>query len=346
MSRFNPLGRVSSIKVKLGIVIIAGTATTLAALIAARRLEIEAPAPIYQRWGILASGLLALLVIQLLARGMTRPLREMAAAAKAMARGEHGQQVTVTGRDEVAQLAEAFNAMSSELAETDRMRRDLVANVSHELRTPISAVRASLENVIDGVEPADPETLRAMHAQVERLSDMVEQLLDLSRLEAEGAGLDLSEFPVQRLLERAREEAELSATDPVEIEVVSTPGDLRIVADEQRMQQVVSNLIDNAVRHSPARAPVLAQAAMSGTAVRITVADQGLGIPPESRTRVFERFYRADDSRTRGGAGLGLSIARWVVALHGGSISIEDVVPTGCLMIVELPGAVSGSGAR
>jgi signal transduction histidine kinase len=336
----NPLGRIRSIKVKLGIVIVAGTATTLVAIVLARRLELAAPAPIYQRWTVLVSGLLALLVIQLLARGMTSPLREMAAAAKAMARGEHGQQVTVRGRDEVAQLAEAFNTMSRELAETDRMRRELVANVSHELRTPISAVRASLENVIDGVEPADPQTLIAMRGQLERLGDMVEQLLDLSRLEAEGATLQLSEFPARRLLDRARDEAVLSAGNGAAVEVAASPDDLRIVADEVRLQQVVTNLIDNALRHSPAGEPVTARIEARGSAMHLDVSDRGPGIPPDQRSRVFERFYSGDSSRTSGGAGLGLSIAEWVVSMHGGSIAAEEAGPVGCRMVVELPGAV------
>lgn len=336
----NPLSRIPSIKLKLGIVIVAGVVATLAAIVISNRLDI------YLRWGVLASGVLALIVIQLLARGMTRPLREMAAAAKAMARGEHGQTVTVSGNDEVAQLAEAFNAMSLEIAETDRMRRELVANVSHELRTPISALRASLENVIDGVQPADPETLEAMRGQLERLGSMVEQLLDLSRMEAEGAGLDLSEFPVERLLSKARDEALLSNGNGTGIEVVASPTDLRVVADEERLRQVVANLIDNAVRFSPDGAPVRASAGARDGALLLDVTDHGPGIPQSERTRVFERFYRVDPSRTDGGAGLGLSIARWVVSMHGGSIRAEAAQPSGCRMVVEVPGAVASEGSH
>jgi signal transduction histidine kinase len=327
-----PLNPLRSIKLKLGIVIVAGMVVTLGAMFVARHIGI------YKVWGVVASSALALIVVQLVARGMTSPLREMAAAAKAMARGEHGQTVRVRGNDEVARLAEAFNAMSTELAETDRMRRDLVANASHELRTPISALGASLENVVDGVEPADPRTLAAMRAQVDRLGSLVEQLLDLSRLEAEGAGLERTEFPAERMLARARNEA-LHSGNGVEIELETAPSDLRLIADEALLQRVINNLLDNAIRFSPPGGMVRAGATEVRGGVRLDIVDHGPGIPPAERTRVFERFYRVDDSRSNGGAGLGLAIAQWVVVMHGGSIRAEDEPPTGCRMIVELPGA-------
>src|SRR5258705_9582264 len=123
-------------------------------------------------------------MVQVLARRMTWALREMAAASRAMARGEHDLRVTASSRDEVGELARAFNTMAAELAEVDRMRRELIANVSHELRTPITSLQAMLENMIDGVEEPDAATLAALHRQVQRLGRLVTQLLDLSRLEA------------------------------------------------------------------------------------------------------------------------------------------------------------------
>jgi signal transduction histidine kinase len=329
-----PLNPLRSIKLKLGIVIVAGMIVTLGAMLVARHIGV------YKFWGVVASSALALIVVQVVARGMTSPLREMAAAAKAMARGEHDQTVRVLGHDEVAQLAEAFNAMSTELAETDRMRRELVANASHELRTPISALQASLENVIDGVEPADPRTLAAMRAQVNRLGSLVAQLLDLSRLEAEGAGLERTEFPAERILVRARNDA-LHSGNGVEIELETAPADLRLIADEPLLQRVINNLLDNAIRFSPAGGVVRAGATAVAGGVRLDVVDHGPGIPPAERTRVFERFYRVDDSRSNGGAGLGLAIAEWVVLMHGGSIRAEDARPMGCRMVVELPGCAA-----
>ena len=141
-------------------------------------------------WRVLVAAVLGLAMVQFLARGMTSPLRDMAAAASAMARGDYDRRVHATSRDEVGELARAFNAMAADLADVERMRRDLVANVSHELRTPIGALQALLENLADGVEPTDPAALRTALAQTERLGRLVEQLLDLSRLESGGLALE------------------------------------------------------------------------------------------------------------------------------------------------------------
>ena len=180
-----------------------------------------------------------------------------------MARGDYGRRVRATSRDEVGELARAFNAMAAELADVDRMRRDLVANVSHELRTPIGALQALLENLVDGVEPPDPATLRTALVQTERLGRLVEQLLDLSRLES--GALALRRGAVRRsrpLLEQATRECELGETftaRPVWLRVCVQPGDLRATGDSERLHQVIANLLDNAVRHSPTGGPRVAE---------------------------------------------------------------------------------------
>jgi signal transduction histidine kinase len=327
-----PLDRFSSIKVKLGVVIVAGVVVSDVAAVVAVKGDVPLiPAAI-------GAALVALLFVQVLARGLTAPLREMARAAGAMARGEYDVRVTEGGRDEVGELARAFNAMAGELAETDRQRRDLVANVSHELRTPLAALRAKLENVADGVEPADPETLRTMLAQTERLGRLVTQLLDLSRLESEGMALDRRPFSVRDVLDGAAREARLHAP-PGLVLLVDAPADLLADGDAERVHQVVANLVENAVRHSPSPGLVRLAARPSDGGVRIEVTDEGPGIPEGEEERVFERFYRPDASRSGsvGGAGLGLAIARWIVDLHGGRISVERVEPHGTRMVVELP---------
>jgi signal transduction histidine kinase len=430
-----PLDNLASIKLKIGGVIVAAVVTTLVVNELGVRWNYK---PAF-RAAVAAA--LALAMVQVLARGMTSPLREMASAARSMARGEHGRRVTATSRDEVGELARAFNAMSAELEELDRLRRDLVANVSHELRTPISALQAVLENLVDGVEPADPEVFRTMLKQVERLGRLVTQLLDLSRLESGAMPLQRRPFPVLELLDDAAEECRLHApatpvtgrveppdlvvdaapervhhvvanllenlvdgVEPADPEVFRTmlkqverlgrlvtqlldlsrlesgamplqrrpfpvlellddaaeecrlhapatpvtvrvePPDLVVDADPERVHQVVANLLENAVRHSPPGAAVELSAgrvAANGKpgAVRLAVVDAGPGIPDDEAARVFERFYRADAARASadGGAGLGLAIARWIVDLHGGSIRPERVEPTGCRMVVELP---------
>lgn len=328
-----PLDPLSSIKTKLGVVIVASVAVT----VAVHTLGLRAGIPLFVV-GV-ASGALSLGMIQFLARGMTSPLREMAAAAKTMARGDYSKRVTATSRDEVGELARAFNFMASELEQVERMRRDLVANVSHELRTPISALQAVLENLIDGVEEPDTVTFTTMHEQVRRLGRLVSQLLDLSRLESGAVPLQKINFRVEDLLQQAVRESKLHAHN-VHLTVNVTPPELSADGDPERVHQVVANLIENAVRHSPDDAEVSVTARGDERRVIIEVADEGPGIPQDEASRVFERFYRADAARStkQGGTGLGLSIARWIVDLHGGEIRVESRQPTGCRMVVELPG--------
>ena len=329
-----PLHALSSLKLKLGIVIVAAVSITAAATIVAVR-WLGLPSVV----GAGAGMALALVCVQVLARGTTKPLREMAAVASAMARGEHGRQVTVTSNDEVGELARAFNRMTAELAETDRLRRDLVANVSHELRTPLGALQAVLENVVDGVSEPDPETLRTMLAQTRRLGRLVTQLLDLSRLEAGEQPFDVRPFALREILDSAVREARLHAPDDV-VFTIDAPAALQVEGDPERIHQVVVNLVENAVRHSPRPGRVALRAAPgAGHTVTLEVDDDGPGIAPEDLERVFERFYRGDGRGADGGAGLGLAIARWIVDLHGGAIRAERREPRGSHMVVTLPRA-------
>jgi signal transduction histidine kinase len=324
-----PLDFVPFIKLKLGLVILASGMAGLAVFWSV--LGWKPPATSLTAVGV------ALLISQILAHGMTRPLREMTAAAKAMARGDYSRRVRATSRDEVGQLATAFNQMAADLAAADRQRRELIANVSHELRTPIFAVQAVLENVVDGV--SDPDTLRTALAQTERLGRLVTELLDLSRIEAGVVPLDREPFDVAEFLTAAVREAAVAATAAgraVRFAVDAEPG--KAVADPARLHQVVANLLDNAARHSPAGGTVTAAACRVGDELVIEVTDEGPGIPPDQRARVFERFTRGERAAGySGGTGLGLAIAQWVVELHGGHISVVDAPPPGCRIRVALP---------
>ncbi|MEA2221415.1 MAG: hypothetical protein QOJ35_4041 [Solirubrobacteraceae bacterium] len=331
-----PLQSLSSLKLKLGIVIVAAVWITAATTIVGVR-ALHLPSLVASLAGIL----LALAVVQVLARGTTKPLREMAAVASAMARGEHGRQVAVTTNDEVGELARAFNRMTAELAETDRLRRDLVANVSHELRTPIGALQAVLENVVDGVSEPDAETLSTMLAQTRRLGRLVTQLLDLSRLEAGDQPFDIRPFAVREVLESAAREARLHAPHDV-VFSIDAPAGLEAAGDPERIHQVVMNLVENAVRYSPRPGEIALRASGADHTVTLEVDDEGPGIAEEDLARVFERFHRGDGRRgPDGGAGLGLAIARWIVELHGGTIRAERREPRGSHMVVTLPGARS-----
>ena len=331
-----PLDPLSSIKTKLGVVIVAAVGV----VVLVNMIGVRAGIPLLLV-GVVA-GALALGIVQILARGMTSPLREMVAAARAMARGDYSRRVRATSRDEVGELARAFNTMAAELAETEKLRRDLVANVSHELRTPITALQAVLENLVDQVEPPDPATLRTMLAQTQRLGALINQLLDLSRLEAGTIPLERRSFQVGSLLYQAVEESRLHVdtgmSKHVRLNVTTDPPDLRAHGDPERIHQVVANLLENAVRHSPNGGEVIVAARRERDRVRIEVRDQGPGIPDEEAERVFERFYRGAAGLSReGGTGLGLAIARWIVDLHGGDIRAEPNAPVGCRMVVALP---------
>ncbi len=328
------LDRFGSIKLKLGIAIVVAVGVSSVVSTVGLRLGV----PIWVRPVISAA--IALALIQVLAHGMTSPLREMAAAARRMAAGDWTQRVTDTSADEVGELARAFNAMAAELALVDRMRKDLVANVSHELRTPISALQARLENLVDGVEEPAPELLRSMLDQTQRLGRLVSQLLDLSRLESGPTPLRTEELEAATVLDAVATEARLQAPGRC-IEVEVGPPDLRLVADPDRIHQVLANLTANALLHGPADRPVRLGASARGGDVELTVTDEGPGIPEAEAERVFERFYRADPARggASGGAGLGLSIARWIVDLHGGEIRARPNQPRGCAMVIRLPTA-------
>lgn len=362
-NNLRPLDPIRSIKAKFGILVVvsvtfAGSFTAIGVTIGIRA-----------RYVVLVATVLSLIVTQVLAHGMTSPLRRMTAAARAMAAGDYSRRIRATTQDEVGELAAAFNQMAADLEAADRHRRELIANVSHELRTPISVLRAVLENVVDGVTEPTDATVTAALTQTERLGRLVEELLDLSRLEAGAIPLDLSQFEVAPFLERVIDEA-AGAGRPVRFELAVAPQTLTVRADQARLHQVVANLVDNAAKHSPRDGVVTvsararwprdaaggdagaaggggstdasggeesAPAAQAVTGIRIEVADQGPGIPEAERTKVFERFTRASETgHSSGGTGLGLAIARWAVDLHGGRI---EVAPSdrGALIRVDLP---------
>jgi signal transduction histidine kinase len=329
-----PLDFLGSIKLKLGVVIVAAVTVTGVIVPLGERVGLS---PVVT--GVIAA-VIALALVQFLAHGMTYPLREMVAAARAMSRGEYDRRVTSTSRDEVGELARAFNTMAAELAEVDRVRKDLIANASHELRTPIGALRAKLENLVDGVESPDAAALQELLTQVVRLGRLVQQLLDLSKLESGAVPLERAPIAAEELLATAVDEwRAVAAERNVHVEARVDPPELVLDADEQRLRQVLGNLVGNAIRHSPDDGSVSVRMTSHRDRVELEVADQGPGIPAADAERVFERFYRTDHARSvdDGGSGLGLAIARWIVELHGGSIRADWAHPRGCRIVVELP---------
>jgi signal transduction histidine kinase len=342
-----PLDPVRSVKLKISILLLASGGAGLAYLYLI--FGWQPPIPIS-----LATVAIVLLTAQVLGHGMTRPLRAMTAAARAMAQGDYSRRIRATSRDEVGQLAEAFNQMAADLAAADQQRRELIANVSHELRTPIAALQAVLENLVDGVAEPDPTTLSTALGQTERLGRLVAELLDLSRIDAGAVPLERTEVLMTDLLTETIAEAESAARAAGRDVTVLTdvrPADLTVRADRARLHQVLLNLLDNAARHGPPGGAVRVTARIEGESVVVEVSDDGPGIDPAERERVFHRFIRGERA-VGGGTGLGLAIARWVVDLHGGQIAVVDrpgpgeplfgepVSRTpGCRIRVTLPGA-------
>lgn len=325
-----PLDVLGSIKVKLGVLVVASIVTTIvvAHIGAGAGLSGWVTAPV-----TIVAGLA---VTQWLARGMVSPLREMTAAASAMAAGEYGLRVTASSQDEVGRLAHAFNTMAGDLAAVDAERRQLIATVSHELRTPLTAQRALLENLVDGVVRPDDAQLQAALAQSERLSDLIADLLDLSRIDAGAAPLQVAEVDVAALLHRGVAEAEMSPR-PVRHIIVVDPPDLRVRADSARLAQLVANLIENANRHSPADGEIRLAARRSGDRWILEVSDDGPGIPAGEAEAILRPF--GTGATSGGGTGLGLAIGRWVAQLHGGTLIVEPTPPgqRGAQLRVDLP---------
>jgi signal transduction histidine kinase len=326
-----PLDPIRSMKVKIGMILLGSGAAATAWFYA------------WQGWfpklTAMTGVVVGLITLQILAHGMTSPLREMTAAARAMAQGDYSRRVRATARDEVGQLAEAFNQMAADLAAADRQRRELIANVSHELRTPITALQGLLENIVDGVAQAEPAMMETALTQTERLGRLVTELLDLSRLDAGVVPMIRTQIDVPAFLDDVVREANVNATGAGrEVTFLVSAPPVAVPGDRERLHQVFANLLDNAARHSPPGGTVWVRAERRDDHLLLAVADEGEGIPAPERERVFERFTRGERAAD-GGTGLGLAIARWVIQLHHGTIAAVEPGrdQRGCHMHVTLP---------
>lgn len=331
MSRPQPLASIRSFKTKWSIIVVVAIGVT--AIMSQVGLEFGWP------WWIRLSAAITvgLGMVQFLAHGTTYPLRDMAKASEAMASGDYSVTVAPAGRDEVGQLTEAFNAMAGNLAEADRSQREFIANASHELRTPVAAIRSTLENIVDGVVPAESKTMAKLLAQTEHLSGLVSQLLDLSRLESGAETVKMVPLDLGDLMHSIEAEARLNHP-AIELDLKSPMG-LKVVGDEHRLRQVFTNIVANAVRFAPLGSPITVVVGQHDGTARIATQDLGPGISDEQKARVFERFWQADGTPSGGGggAGLGLAICKEIIDQHGGSVSIEDNHPAGTSVVVELP---------
>ena len=276
-----------------------------------------------------AACVLAGLVLFLILRGVLKPLNRLTDAARTLADGDFSARVPSTkSTREVEELSAAFNTMADELSAVETSRREFVANVSHELRSPITAISGYIEGMRDGViPPADYDKyLGIVSDESKRLSRLIGELLALSRLEREDAALDMADFDVCDLLERVflRRTGDLEQHH-LDVDCDFDPEPCFVHADMARIEQVAVNLIDNAIKFTPDGGCITLRVRVQGTLCIVTVADNGVGILPEDRPRVFERFFTADRAHTSGkGTGLGLSICLRIMEMHGQRIRLLD----------------------
>lgn len=258
---------------------------------------------------------------------ITRPLRYMLAATRRISAGSYGEQVPVQESDELGELSESFNAMAAALADSERQRQEFIADVSHELRTPLATLQGYMEGLIDGVVEADEETWGLLYAESERMRRLVDDLRQLSRVEAGQLDLHLAPSSPEKIVRRAAESmAPLFAEAGVELETELPGGLPEVSADADRVVQVLTNLMRNALRYTPSGGTVAVGTEARARDVLFTVTDTGSGIPAEHLPRVFERFYRVEKSRSRegGGSGVGLAISRALVESMGGEIRADS----------------------
>jgi len=297
---------------------------------------------------VVVAALAALAVSWFVARRLTRPVVDFARAAGAIAAGRHDARVPPSRLGpEFAALDNAFNRMAATLQATEQTRRALLADLAHELRTPLATIGSYLEGLADGVVPADEEAWATLRAETARLGRLVDDVNKVSR--AEEGRLDLQLGPVDPaalVRDGAQAVAAAYAARGVRLRWHPGPGGLTLRGDPDRLQEVLRNLLDNALRHTPEGGRVDVSVAPREDGVEICVADTGEGIDAEHLPRVFDRFYRADAarSRDRGGSGIGLTIARALVSAHGGRLRVDSAGPgSGARFTVTLPTAAAAA---
>ena len=291
----------------------------------------------------------ATLMTGLLSRRVLRPVSALRQAAERWSRGDFTARVSIDGDDELAALGRAFNDLAHRLEAQERLKRDLTNDVAHELRTPLTNLRCHVEALADSVVTPGPDTWTALASDVASLERLVRDLGELAQAEARQLRLHPESLDVGELLQTlAAEAGPRAARAGVSLTTAVDPRGVRGWADRARLHQVLRNLLDNAFMHTPSGGRIELSAAAGGSdqgsrSVVIEVSDTGTGIAPEHLPHLFDRFYRADPSRSRqsGGAGLGLAIARQIVLASGGEISVRSRPGAGAVFRVILPAASS-----
>ncbi len=306
---------------------------------------------------LLLAGLVAFVVsiflAYLIAHSIAKPLQRITLATEEIARGDYDQQLNITSPDEIRRLAASFNVMAQEVKASRQAQRDFVANVSHELKTPLTSIQGFSQAILDGTandSEAQRHAAQIINDEAKRMTRLVNELLDLAKLDAgqivmAQEAVDMSQL-LRRCVEKLTPQARQSGVE-LRLDLEALPP---LSGDNDRLAQVFTNLIDNALKHTPQGGRVTVAAKMvtppparkgekAAPRVEVSVADTGSGIPPEDLPRIFERFYQVDKSRRRDGkgTGLGLAIAKEIVQAHGGQIKAESVMGVGTKFTVALP---------
>jgi signal transduction histidine kinase len=291
-------------------------------------------------YGALFGAIVALLLGIFLSRTITRPLRELTQATHAISEGDLTQQVSIRSRDELGELAKAFNKMSAQLLRSVTSRKQMTADIAHELRTPLSLILGHAEAVHDGVLPPTRENFEIIREEAERLEHLVEDLRILSLADAGELSIIPQPIDPGQFLHEVANLYQVKAQKKnikLDLDIAAPLSTLEV--DPGRMTQVLTNILDNALRHTPENGTVTLSAKQISSKIEFAIQDSGPGLSPEDITRIFERFYRADPSRQRedGGSGLGLAIAKSIVQAHNGQLSAESEAGNGLKITISLP---------
>ncbi len=291
-------------------------------------------------YGALIGAVIALLLGVFLSRTLTRPIRELTQATHAVSEGDLSQQVRVRSKDELGELAKAFNKMSAQLSRSVNARRQMTADIAHELRTPLSLILGHAEAVHDGVLPPTRENFEIIREEATRLEHLVNDLRTLSLADAGELSIQTQTIEPQRLVNEVSSLYQYQTQRKnISFELDVPAGLPSMEVDPGRMTQVLTNILDNALRHTPEGGRITLAAKEVNDMVELSVEDTGPGLSLEDINRIFERFYRTDSSRQRedGGSGLGLAIARSIVQAHGGQLSAESESGSGLKVKIRLP---------
>jgi two-component system, OmpR family, sensor histidine kinase BaeS len=282
----------------------------------------------YLIWTCLGAVGLAILLSFLMLRRILSPLMLMTQSTREIAAGDYSSRVSTTGKDEVGQLASAFNRMAASLEKIEKLRRNLMIDVAHELRTPLTNIRGYLEALNDQVLPPSPETLKLLQDETMRLVQLVEDVLSQARADAAHGHLEIEPVDLNAAVHSALAPySDAFHAKNMEIRVLASPNAVSVPADMRRLERVLRNLTDNAVRYAPAGSELTVEITADNRLATVAYINKVQNMAPDDLPYLFERFFRGEKSRSRehGGAGIGLSIVQEVVTAHGGSIGAELV---------------------